>query len=199
MSNAHLFALFLTKLITLLKTKFISPSGFGLVIVCFFLPFLNLKCNEVNLATVKGIELVTGSRLKLQRNLDLPSIGKEESNQLDLEMEDQNIDRNYFAVAALLLAIGGLVLSFLLFLQKEMIISTIGFGGALALLLMRVQVDSSIEKETDGISNYIIHIDYVYGYWLSIVFFIVVGAYNMSQHIDGLQNKARRISDETPE
>ncbi|MEO6167627.1 MAG: hypothetical protein ABIO46_15895 [Chitinophagales bacterium] len=181
----------------MLKTKFISPSGFGAVIICFILPFLNLKCNEVNLATVKGVELVSGSRLKLQRNLDLPSIGKDESKQLDLEMEDQNIDRNYFAVAALLLAIGGLVLSFLLFLQKEMIMSTIGLGGGLALLLMRIQIDSSIEKQTHGVSNYIIHIDYVYGYWLAIVFFLVVGVYNMSQHIDNLQKKAGRMDDES--
>lgn len=183
----------------MLKTKFISPSCFGAVIICFFLPFLNLKCNEVKLASIQGIELVTGSRLNLQRNAELPFADKDEGKAVDIDIDSQKIDRNYFAVAALFLAIGGLVLSFLLFLQKEMICSTIGLGGALALMLMRVQIDSSIEKQTNGIGNYIVHIDYVYGYWLSVVFFLVAGVYNISQHIESLQNKAKRISDESLE
>lgn len=170
----------------LLKSKFISPSCFGVVIVCFLLPFLNVKCNDVNLATVKGMDLVTGSHLEVN-NLDLPSATKDESKQVDLDVNAEKIERNYFAVAALALAICGIVLSFLLVMQREMLLGLTGIGGALSLMLMRIQIDNSIQKQTNGISKYVIHIDYVIGYWLAIVFFLAAGLFNIFQYMERMK------------
>ncbi|MEP7127947.1 MAG: hypothetical protein ABI729_03725 [Chitinophagales bacterium] len=179
---------FLKKALTLIQSKYISSAGFGIAIICFFLPFMNVKCNEKNLATISGIELVTGSKLNIQQNADQPNELNGKDSHDEMEIEDQTINRNYFAVAAFVLAICGLVLSFLFFLQKEMILSAVGLGGALALMLMRIQIDSSLEKQSGGISNYLVHIDYVFGYWLTIVCFLAVGLSNMLHHIDRLRN-----------
>ncbi|MBK9730732.1 MAG: hypothetical protein IPO83_05535 [Chitinophagaceae bacterium] len=173
---------------TLIQSKYISSASFGMAIICFFLPFMNVKCNEKNLATISGIELVTGSKLNIQQNADQSNELNSTESHEETEIQDQTINRNYFAVAAWVLAISGLVLSFLFFLQKEMILSAVGLGGALSLMLMRIQLDSSLEKQSGGISNYLLHIDYVFGYWLAIVCFLAGGLSNMLQHIDALRN-----------
>jgi len=175
---------------TRLKEKFLSPSCFGLVILCFFLPFIDIKCNDVELANVKGIELVTGSQIS-SSEISLPPVSKDESKNPDLTFDHQSIDINYFAVAAFVLALGGLVLYFLLKIQKELFMGIIGFGGVLSLLLMRVQVDHSIEASTEGMSRYVVHIDYVYGYWLCMIFFLIAGAVNLFAHIEEQQLKMK--------
>ncbi|MBK9636556.1 MAG: hypothetical protein IPO63_01575 [Bacteroidetes bacterium] len=40
--------------------KMFSPATFGIVIICFFFSFFDLKCNNQVVYSVKGIDLVTG-------------------------------------------------------------------------------------------------------------------------------------------
>src|SRR5262245_2738005 len=102
-----------------LKEKFLSPSCFGLIILCFFLTFIDIKCNDVQLANVKGIDFVTGSQIS-SNEISLPPVSKDESKNPDLTFDHQTVDVNYFAVAAFMLAVGGLVLNFLLKIKKEL-------------------------------------------------------------------------------
>jgi len=46
-----------------------------------------------------------------------------------------------------------------------------GNRRVLSLLLMRIQIDNSIQNKTSGMSKYVVHVDYDYGYWLAILFF----------------------------
>ena len=41
--------------------KKFSPALFGLVILCFFLPFVNLSCSGQTVMTLTGFQLITGS------------------------------------------------------------------------------------------------------------------------------------------
>ena len=173
-----------------LKEKFLSPACFGIVIVCFFFPFLDIKCNEVRLAKVKGIELVTGSEID-GNDFHLPKDAKDESKQFDFTTEPQPIEHNYFAIASFLLAIGGLTLSFLMRMKKEIFIGFIGFAGGLSLLLMRIQIDNTLSASAGEMRQYLLHIDYVYGYWFALIFFFLVGAINLFEYIDEQQSAIR--------
>ena len=168
------------------KRKILSSSCFGLVIICFFFPFIDVKCNDVSLAQVKGIDLVTGSVVHT-KDLQLPRVSKDESKEHNFEISDQPIDHNYFAIAALLLATGGLVLSFLIWLKREVLMAVIGFAGGMALLLMRVQIEHSVEGTAGGLGAYVVHLNFVYGYWISMILFFLVGAVNMFDFIEAQQ------------
>ena len=43
--------------------RFINPGSFGVVILCFLLPFLSIKCNGVKLATFSGVQMATGANI----------------------------------------------------------------------------------------------------------------------------------------
>jgi len=166
-----------------LKERWLSPSCFGIAIVCFFLPFLHLKCNNEELATVTGIQLVTGSAVD-REEITLPPVSKDESKRLQLDPGKHPIDRNYFAMAALFLAIGGMVLSFLMRKSKEVFIGLVGFAGGLSLLLMRIQIDNSLQKSVEEMNRYAIRVEYAYGYWLALVAFITAGAVSLLSFIE---------------
>jgi hypothetical protein len=43
--------------------RFLNPGSFGIVILCFFLPFVNIKCNNMKLASMTGIQMATGTNI----------------------------------------------------------------------------------------------------------------------------------------
>src|SRR6187399_336983 len=108
----------------------VTSASYGVIIILFFLPFVNVKCNHKELQRVKGIELATGYRIgnhltdSLQQAINAvdssAALLQHSGNELK-HRNDAGIDRNNFASAALLLAIGGLVLSFLMQWRREML------------------------------------------------------------------------------
>jgi hypothetical protein len=87
-------------------TKIPSSILFGIAILLFFLPFVDIKCNTMHLQTVSGFELATGFDIKEQ----------EENNSLfNTEVDINNNKRenpNAFALAALVLGVAGFALAF---------------------------------------------------------------------------------------
>ncbi|UPT68923.1 MAG: hypothetical protein M0D57_09990 [Sphingobacteriales bacterium JAD_PAG50586_3] len=43
--------------------RFLNPGSFGIVILCFLLPFINIKCNGVKLITLSGVQMATGANI----------------------------------------------------------------------------------------------------------------------------------------
>src|ERR1043165_103292 len=116
----------------------ITPAAYGAIIILFFLPFINVKCNHKELERVKGIELATGFRIgshltdSLQQAInaaDSAAIASHHSGNEVRHKNDMDIDRNNFATVALLLAVGGFILSFLMQWKREMLQGIIGLAG----------------------------------------------------------------------
>jgi membrane protease YdiL (CAAX protease family) len=126
--------------------KKFSPVVFGIVLICFMLPWINLSCEGHNAASFSGIQLVTGTTV---------------------ERQNQKVDSEPLAVAFLVLIVLGFALSFLKD-KKSSIIPGIISAAAFALLLM---LKSKIETES---SNQSIQVQYAIGFWLVLV--LVLGA-----------------------
>ncbi|MBD3180857.1 hypothetical protein GF312_01095 [Candidatus Poribacteria bacterium] len=47
--------------ITLIKK--VSPSVFGIIVICFFMPFVNISCAGENIITLTGFQLITGTSI----------------------------------------------------------------------------------------------------------------------------------------
>jgi len=152
-----------------IKTSWISSGLFAAVLFCFFLPFVDLKCNDASITEVSGIEL---------------SIGRDIHNTAELSLNDEensvsHIDRNYFAVTAFVLALAGLILSLAMASKKEMFLSIVGLAGAMCLFLMKIQIVNKIARDTDNTAKYIVNIEFVFGYWLTLILFLAVAFLNM--------------------
>lgn len=97
-------------------TKIPSSVTFIVAVLLFFMPFIDIKCNNMSLQQVNGIQLATGFQMKNN------SSGNSFLNDIKTDEVDNTItktttktdkkDPNLFAMVALGLGILGLILSF---------------------------------------------------------------------------------------
>lgn len=97
-------------------TKIPSTVAYVVAVLLFFMPFIDIKCNNMSLQTVTGFQLATGFKMKNN------SSGNSYFNDVKTDKVDKAItkgatntddkDPNMYALIALGLGILGLVLSF---------------------------------------------------------------------------------------
>ena len=198
-------------------TPRLTAATYGAIIIFFFLPFINIKCNHEELERVKGVELATGLRIgshskdSLQRAINAADSIATPGDHTGTDLKhrnknDMDIDRNNFATAAFLLAIGGLVLSFLMQWRREMLHGIIGLAGMMSLFLMRVQLDNKYPHpnripgaNSNSLIDGDITIEYETGYWLAIICFLLIAAINIYSYMEQMKNGKVEISDGLPD
>lgn len=91
-------------------TKIPSSVTFGIGVLLFFMPFINIKCNTMTLQEVSGIQLATGFEIK--EGSDNSLLGGLEKLDNDVKVNTrEKKDPNLFAMAALGLGIISFVLA----------------------------------------------------------------------------------------
>jgi lipopolysaccharide export LptBFGC system permease protein LptF len=133
--------------------KKFSPAVFGIILICFMLPWVNLSCQGQNAATFSGLQLVTGTTVQQQ---------------------NQIVKSEPLAVAVLVLTILGLALSFLKDKKSSIIPGIIGVAAFILLLLLKSKID------TDA-SNQNIQVQYAIGFWLVLV--LLIGAIALNGYL----------------
>jgi hypothetical protein len=138
------------------SSKKISASLFALILVCFFLPFVTVSCENRPVLQLSGIELTTG------KTIANPTFTG--------RTQKQDIPPNVGAVLAFTAAGIGLGISFTK-VQKASMISTVsGAAGALLLLLMKSGIDGELAKQGAGIAGF--KTNYEVGFWGAFLLFI---------------------------
>lgn len=128
---------------TITMNKYTSSVAYAVGILLFFLPFVEIKCNATPLYEAKGIELVTGFTVK-----DKAGISSNHFNGEDSQNERQQ--GNTFAIAAFVLGILGLILSFLNFKSQPVVSTITGVLAALCLIALLIQVKSDVGNWNTG-------------------------------------------------
>ena len=142
-------------------TKVPSTVAFAVGILLFFMPFVDIKCNNMSLQQVKGFELATGFQMK-KSSSNNPYLDDIKSDRVDSEItkattKSDKKDPNLFAMVALGLGVLGLLLSFTN--AKAAIggamITGIGSAGALIGLMLDVKkkVKADLPSMGDGGSS----------------------------------------------
>ena len=154
--------------------KFLNPLFFAIVLICFFLPFYNLTCQQQKIASITGFELVTGTKINtngLNKGLTGISIPQ---NEISKGIKTDTVDPEPLALIALLLAIGGFIVSFF---EK---ISDIGsatsalLGGLCLIFLSSVITDNILGK----VHMQPLTVECGTGYYIAIILFIIILLYN---------------------
>jgi predicted RND superfamily exporter protein len=97
-------------------TKIPSTVAFAVGILLFFMPFVDIKCNDMSLQTVSGVQLATGFKMKNSSSdnsflNDLKSDTVDETITKTTTKTDKK-EPNLYAMVALGLGVVGLILSF---------------------------------------------------------------------------------------
>jgi len=144
------------------KTKKFSPAVFGLIIICFFLPFMQASCGGEKIMSITGVQLVTGM------TFEQPIMYGENP-------ETAKIDPEPLAIATLLCAIIGLLFSFIK-KSKSAILPALSAGiGTITMLLLKTKIDNEAMREGGGM----LEVEYLFGFWAILLLLIVAVGLNI--------------------
>lgn len=154
--------------------------SYFVVALMFLMPFVEFRCNGVTLTKASGIDLAFGFEMKESKTVNN---WNKSFNQYDAGYDQQNAKRerkepNSYALASLVLAVMGLGVSFLKTRAQPFLSMVIGILGALALIVLMIQLNSDIRNEitTQG-ADYGVKISYDYTAWFffALIGFLVAG------------------------
>ena len=160
------------------SAKKFSPVIFVFVIICFFLPFVNFSCGGQKIASFTGIQLVIGAKVNQPPSMfgestDMSrSFGMETSRPKTSKQGEKAQDS--LIIAAFIIAIAGLALSFLKGKNSSIVPAILGVAGIIVLLIFKIKTDNEILREGGGA----IQVEYVIGFWLTFLAFVLAALFN---------------------
>lgn len=140
-------------------TKIPSSVSFVVAILLFLMPFVDIKCNNMSLQTVTGVELATGFKIKKGDSgnsfLNDLKIGEGEDKDSKTTKRDTQKDPNLYAMVALGLGVLGLLLSFTNARAAigGAMVTGIGSAGALIGLMLDIKKKVKLDMGSTGSSG----------------------------------------------
>lgn len=156
----------------------VSVAFFVIIIICFFMPFLDLSCSGQKMGRVNGLQLVLG--------------GEVETPGMFGGTQRDRIDPEPLAISAFIAAVIGLLLSFSNRRESKALPLLAGAGGGVFLLLLKSKAENEIAREGMGI----LHVELEAGFWLTLVLFFVVALLNLFALV---QHTPTAAQESTPE
>jgi hypothetical protein len=127
----------------------IARGAKGLALLCFVLPWVTVSCAGQPLARITGLQLATGSIQPIGQNSGMPGAPTGATG-----AQDYSVD--IFALAAAILIIGALAVTFLMARRRAALFAMIGSALAAVLIVFDVfvrikgQAEEQIRSGTGG-------------------------------------------------
>jgi hypothetical protein len=174
-----------------LKNRFGVAGSFTVGVLLFFLPFINVKCNDVKLASATGIQLSAG--FEFQPGKDWENFGRMFGTEAekkkpadDLRSEDlsrsttsaskpgniHSLGPNYFLAAALTAGVFGLIFSLIPFKKRWLCCLIAGWTGITGFIISVFAIfDKTSEYRVDA--GFIkLSVNFTFWFFLSLIAFI---------------------------
>jgi hypothetical protein len=169
-------------------TKIPSTVAFGVAILLFFLPFIDIKCGGMSIQTVSGVQLATGFKMK-NNSSDNSFLNDMKTDEVDKTVtkattKSDDKDPNMYALVALGLGVVGLLLSFLNAKAGLGVAMVTGIGSAAALIGLMLDIkkkakidmpstgsDNSLSKGLNDLSSKIT-VDFTPWFYVSVIAFL---------------------------
>jgi hypothetical protein len=147
--------------------KKFSPAFYGIIVILFFMPFVNLSCGGQTIMSITGFQLITGTEVKASGMFggDMNT-----SDELNADQKKE-IDSQPLALFAFVAALIGLIISFFKMKVTALTNIVVSIAGVVFLILLKVNLDSDADLNVSG--QNVITLDYQFSYWISITLFII--------------------------
>jgi hypothetical protein len=139
----------------------LSPVIFVLALICFFLPFVDFSCQGQKVATLTGIQLVTGTNF-------------EQSSMFGGQAKTEKVPSEPLAILSILCVILGLGLSFLKDKKSKIAPAISGLAGLTFLLLLKAKIDNDVLREGGGV----LRVEYDIGFWLTFLLLLIAAGWH---------------------
>jgi hypothetical protein len=147
-----------------------SPFMFLVIGLCFFLPFVSISCSGQDIATLSGVQLVTGAEVEVDpafvEQME-EAFGAEGS---DVPQETEETDPSIWAIVALAAAVIGVVAGFVTKGRTRAMASLVAaLVGLAGLIGLRFDLQGDV-SEAEGL----VSISYKIGYWIVALLFLAL-------------------------
>lgn len=183
------------KAIKLISDILPIPS-YSVIIICFFLPFLTVKCSDMELASVSGVDLARGVDFKekvkdgefAKKMSDYKKYtGETLENDDEIPAEDnekQKSKPSILLIVPFLLGVSGLIISFIKIRNKGIIQLIISLASFICLVIFGLTIKNSSElnmlnSSNDGLIT--IHLGNAF-YCASLIFILIMSFYSFEQY-----------------
>lgn len=171
---------------------YINSGLFTVLIIFFFLPFIEIKCNDSKLASMTGYDLITAGDMKMADASMMEYMkNSEEFSLLDKQRKKQP---DIFSLASLILIIVGAVLSLVLKKFREETAIIIALVVIVILLVYRGimlhQWDKQMSSQPDMFSYVRITLSFALGFWLIVIGNSIITGINTFYLIQRKRQKA---------
>jgi hypothetical protein len=154
-------------------TKIPSSVTLAIGVLLFFMPFVEIKCNNMSLQKISGMELATGFRVRTSDNSLFGNLDNMDSNTSSAKKPERK-DPNIYALAALILGALGFVLA--MFSAKAGGIGGLltGILGAVCLVLLWIDVKKDIKTEMADVSmkDIQVSVDFTPIFYITVLVYI---------------------------
>lgn len=160
----------------LFSSKIPSSVTFAVAVLFFFMPFVDIKCNNMSLQKINGIELATGFRVKTSDNSLFGNLDNLDTNTSAKKSERK--DPNMYALGALVLGALGFILA--MFAGKAGGIGGVVTGalGAVSLVVLWTDIKKDIKSEVSeaSVKDIQVSVDFTPMFYLTVILFIAAAA-----------------------
>ncbi len=161
--------------------RFLNSGMFGVAVLCFFLPFMNIKCNGAKIMTLSGVQMATGA------NVNPGGGGMFDSAMRNSDSSKSHDSFQVLLLIALVTFFAGCITTLALTLKnKSKSLESkwsIGFSTAalLCLLLEVIAMTSKLSDVKGGSDMMNISWHFDIGYWLVTLIAIGLIVYNVME------------------
>jgi hypothetical protein len=130
----------------------ISPAAFALALICFLLPWFNFSCGGQHVATLTGLQLVTGTTMQQPGGMYGQS-------------RRQEIAAEPLAIIALLLTVTGVASGFFGRTKGARVPGIVGLASIVMLFLLMSKIQTDVSNHGQGV----ILLEYGAGLWIALL------------------------------
>jgi hypothetical protein len=155
-----------------LATKIPATTSFVIALFVFLMPFLDIRCNEMSLKKINGVELATGYKIDSpgRSNSLFDGLDKNNDNQVS---EKGKSESNMYALAALLIGLAGLGLSLLN--AKTAMSAAMASGAVAAAALIGLMIDIKRQvssQQAEQSKDVVISVNFTVWFYLALLGFL---------------------------
>ena len=165
----------------ILGTKIPATTSFVIAVLVFLMPFLDIRCNEMSLKKINGVELATGYQIDSPgKNNSL--LGGLENKETGSFSKKEKKESNIYAMAALLIGAAGLVLSLLNARTAMAAASTTGALAAAALIGLMVDINREVSsQQAEQSKDVVISVNFTVWFYLSVLAFLAAAYFSFQR------------------
>jgi hypothetical protein len=148
---------------------YLNSGLFAFVLIFFFLPFIEIRCNDSALAEMSGIHMATGAKPELN---DPSLMDYLKDNPQFSALKNQEAGPDPMTIIAGLSLFAGLVLQIVLRRRRELVAIICALTAFLVLIALQVIMKYQWNKQMAGAEEMMTYVkftlNFVIGYWLAV-------------------------------